>query len=347
MEENNTPGVPEPEVKSPASVSETFSSEQKVILLKARCDEKEENYEKARDLFIELNRTDDALRCSEKLSEVRIKLSKARIETDKKNRHNIYLLAGFAVFFIIAFILFLISLNNHQRDATALPVKWLNQGNVELTSYPSWFLYDMNAQQIRTRAVIDEKMKMELVKSFPMRSDSANFVEFRQAVEKLAFQSVDLKDRNFWLLLMVSGLAAVVGVFIREILDLIRHHCYEKDLDFKTWWPWYFLRPIVGFMFGIVVVLFSGTELLFASGNDSSETYLIAIAIIAGISVEDVMLKIRKVSMVLFANNTQDPGSPETATVAPNQPGNGNPETAASQPRDKKGNPIEDNEPKG
>jgi len=102
---------------------------------------------------------------------------------------------------------------------------------------------------------------------------------------------------------MVSGFAAIVGVFIREILDLIRHHCYDKDLDFKVWWPWYFLRPFVGFMFGIIVVLFSGTDLLISPTNNNSETYLIAIAIIAGISVEDVMFKIRKVSQVLFGNN--------------------------------------------
>jgi hypothetical protein len=36
---------------------------------------------------------------------------------------------------------------------------------------------------------------------------------------------------------------------------------------------------------------------------------LIAIAIIAGISVEDVMFKIMKVSQVLFGNNNQDSGS--------------------------------------
>lgn len=337
MSENNTPGLPESSAKPPEQTTETPGQKHKQNLIDALCKEREEKYEDARNLFIELNQKEDALRCSEKLLE---------IETRKKNKRNIIALASCSFCFIAVFIWSLISLNNHQRDATAPPVKWLNRGNAELTSYPSWFLYDMNAQQIRTRAVIDEKMKMELVKSFPMRSDSANFVEFRQAVEKLAFQSVDLKDRNYWLLLMVSGLAAVVGVFIREILDLIRHHCYEKDLNFRIWWPWYFLRPFVGFMFGIVVVLFSGTQLLFASGSDSNETYLIAIAIIAGISVEDVMLKIRRVSMVMFSNNP-DPSPPETNKGEPKEPKNGNPDPAGTQPKINKGNPIEDDKAKG
>lgn len=332
MVENDTPGSPETPVKPPEQAAETQNQQQKVNLLKALCEEKEENYKKARDLFIELNRTEDALRCSEKLNQAGLK---------KINAINIYRLAGFAIFFVIVFMWSLISLNNHQRGAISPSVKWNNEGNSELGSYPSWFLYDKNAKQIRTRAVIDEKMKMELEKAFPMRSDSANFVEFRQAVEKLAFQSSDLKGRYYWLLLMVSGLAAIVGVFIREILDLIRHYCYEKDLDFKNWWPWYFLRPIVGFMFGIVVVLFSGTELLFTSANDGNETYLIAIAIIAGISVEDVMLKIRKVSLVLFGNNYKDPSSSGSGKDVRDDPGNGNPEPGGNQPENTKGKPAE------
>jgi hypothetical protein len=338
MEENNTPGVPEPEINTPDSASVMPDPVPNTLLLEARCKEKEEKYEEARDLFIKLNRTDDAILCSGKLIEVGVR---------EKNRYNIYWLAGFSIFFIIVFMWSLISLNNHQREATAPPVKWLNQGNAELTSYPSWFLYDKNAGMIRTRAVIDEKMKMELEKTFPMRSDSANFAEFRQAVEKLAYQSSDLKGRDYWLLLMVSGLAAVVGVFIREILDLIRHHCYEKDLDFRNWWPWYFLRPIVGFMFGIVVVLFSGTELLFASGKESNETYLIAIAIIAGISVEDVMLKIRKVSLVLFGNNNPEPRTVKTAGSGEKEAGKVNTEGKTNQPGDQNGNMAEEDKAVG
>jgi ABC-type glycerol-3-phosphate transport system permease component len=338
MEENNPSGLPVTNVPPPDTIPEKPSPPQNSLLIKALCEEKEENYKKARDLYIELNRTDDAIRCSGKLNEVGLR---------KVNTANIYRLAGFAVLFILAFMWSLISLNKFQREVTALPVKWLNKGNAELTSYPSWFLYDKNAKEIRTKAVIDERMKLELEKTFPMRSDSTNFAEFRQAVEKLAFLSSDLKDRNYWLLLMVSGLAAVVGVFIREILDLIRHHCYEKDLDFRTWWPWYFLRPIVGFMFGIVVVLFSGTQLLFASGNDSSETYLIAIAILAGISVEDVMLKIRKVSMVLFANNNPEPVIVEPGQAGQAETGKEKPKVNVNQPEGQNGNMAEEDKSVG
>ncbi|MHC1775269.1 MAG: hypothetical protein AB9834_07595 [Lentimicrobium sp.] len=347
MAENTTPGSPETPVKPPDQAAETLSPQQKTKLLEALCKEKEEKYEKARDLFIGLNMTEDALRCSEKLRVARVKLSEDRDIRYEYNSHNIYLLAGFSVFFIVAFIFFLIMLNNRQRGATVPPVEWLNKGNVELAGYPGWFLYDHQKNQLRTKVVIDDRMKMELEDTFPVRSDSTNFAEFRQAIDKLAFLSSDLKGRNYWLLLMVSGLAAVVGVFIREILDLIRHHCYEKDLDFKNWWPWYFLRPIVGFMFGIVVVLFSGTELLFISANNSSETYLIAIAILAGISVEDVMLKIRKVSLVLFANNYPDPSSSKTVRDGQNEAGNDNSKVNRKHPENKKGSPVEDNSAAG
>ncbi|MBK6963291.1 MAG: hypothetical protein IPH20_04945 [Bacteroidales bacterium] len=340
MEERKASLTTETVVKPPDPVPVLPGLQQNILLLKAQCHEKEGNYEIARDLFIRLNHPEEALRCSEGLK-------KARKERDKLNSKSIYLLSGFAVFFIVAFIFFLILLNNRQRGTTVTPVEWLNKGNVELAGYPAWFLYDHHKKQIRTKVVIDDRMKMELENSFPVQRDSANFAEFRQAVDKLAFVSSDLEGRNYWLLLMVSGLAAIVGVFIREILDLIRHYCYKKDLDFKNWWPWYFLRPIVGFMFGIVVVLFSGTELLFTSGKNSSETYLIAIAIIAGISVEDVMLKIRKVSLVLFGNNNPDPGSSGNGKSVTNEIKIENPASGEPMPGSKQNNTVDENKSEG
>lgn len=294
--------------KQTNQVSVQLSSEQKLLLLQAKCEEKEGHYEKARDHFIELDQTDDALRCSGLIrDEKQLHSGENRLDIwRKENSSPIIALMVISGVIMIAFLLFLNLLNTKQRGITSTAVAWLNPGKVELTNYPNWFLYDKNLKQIRTRAVIDEKLKVELVKTYPLRGDSANFAEFRQSVEQLAFQSADMKGSYYWLLLLVSGLAAVVGVFIREMLDLIRHFCYKKDLDFKTWWPWYFLRPFVGFMFGVMVILFNGTDLLFQSASNNSDTYLIAIAIIAGISVEDVMFKIRKVSQVLFGNNYQE-----------------------------------------
>ena len=290
---------------------ENLTVAQKKLLLEALCEEKEGYYKEARDHFIELDQTEDALRCSGLIrNEKLLHSGENRLDNwRKENRSPIIALMVISGVAMIAFLLFLNLLNTKQRGITSPAVAWLNPGKVELTIYPNWFLYDKNLKQIRTRAVIDEKMKMELMKTYPLRGDSANFAEFRQSVEQLAFQSAEMKGSYYWLLLLVSGLAAIVGVFIREMLDLIRHFCYKKDLDFKLWWPWYSLRPIVGFMFGVMVILFNGTDLLFESANNSGETYLIAIAIIAGISVEDVMLKIRKVSQVLFGNNYKESDS--------------------------------------
>lgn len=313
MDQNPDPQLPEAKQEPLTQTNETAITDFNRLLLRAQCEEKEGLYRAARDHYIELNRTEEALRCSGKLPILEHDLRRG-------NQKKIVLLAVTAFICIIAFLFTLISMNDQQRNIAAPQVKWLNPGNVELSGYPSWFLYDQEAKLIKTRAVIDERMKMELEKTFPVQSDSTNFVEFKQAVNKLAFESSEIKGNYFWLLLLVTGLAAVVGVFIREILDLIRHHCYEKDLDFKIWWPWYFLRPLVGFMFGIIVVLFSGTELLFSSADGSGDTYLIAIAIIAGISVEDVMFKIRKVSQVLFGNNNpvsdSDGSSHSSAKIA-------------------------------
>ena len=316
METTKAEELPE---KQADLTTELLTPAQKKLLLEALCEEMEGHYSQARDHFIELNRTDDALRCSGLIRDEKpLHSGENRLDNwRKENRSPIIALMVISGVVMIAFILFLNLLNNKQRGITSPAVAWLNPGKVELTIYPNWFLYDKNLKEIRTRAVIDEKMKMELVKTYPLRGDSANFAEFRQSVEQLAFQSAEMKGSYYWLLLLVSGFAAVVGVFIREMLDLIRHFCYKKDLDFKTWWPWYFLRPFVGFMFGVMVILFNGTDLLFQSANNNSDTYLIAIAIIAGISVEDVMFKIRKVSQVLFGNNYQEKDSVDGSVEVP------------------------------
>jgi len=282
------------EVAKPVSVLDP-ADERKLI--QALCAEKEGNYEVARDLFIELNKKDDAVRCSS------MNYQKSWRKESKPGIIGLAILTGL---FIICFVIALVALNNKQRNIKPAEANWGNPGNVELSNTPAWFLYDQKAKKIRTKASINESMKQELEKAYPWSTDSTNYTEFRRAVETLAFQSTDMKGRYYWLLLLVSGLAAVVGVIVREVLDLIRHFCYEKDLDFKVWWPWYVLRPFVGFVIGIIVVLFSGTDLLFSSTGNSSETYLIAIAVIAGISVEDVMFKIRKVSQVLFGNRKED-----------------------------------------
>jgi len=304
VKKNQQPG---PEAEPYPQPKEELSAEMKKKLLEAYCAEKEGRFENAQKLFIELNMKDDAVRCSEHLNQ------KSRRQ---HNNRNIIVLTVFSVLLFLAFLIALITLNERQRNLVYPSVKWSNPANVELASYPPWFLYDKKDKQIKTRVVLDEKMSFELEKIYPLSADSTHFSEFRQAISKLAFISTDMKGSYYWLLLLVSGLASVVGVLIREILDLIRHYCYEKDLDFKTWWPWYLLRPLVGFMIGVMLILFSGTDLLINSAGDSSETYLIAIAIIAGISVEDVMFRIRKVSQVLFGNSSQDSDSDAKSGIA-------------------------------
>jgi len=287
-------------------------TENRPDVIRARCLEKEGKVAEAKELFIALGLKDDALRCSAK---------RKFICARRKKNWRIALLAIFSGIMILAFIVSLVRLNKNEREIIYPSVNWNNPGNVNLAGYPSWFLYDDSLNQISTRKMIDDASKLDIVNAYPWAADSTNFTVFRQAVDKLAFESSGMMGRNFWLLLLVSGLASVVGVFIREILDLIRHHCYDKDLDFRIWWPWYVLRPLVGFMVGVMIVLFSGSNLLIDTSGNNSETYLVAIAVIAGISVEDVMFKLRKVSQVLFGNSNTDspPGSgagPKTAATA-------------------------------
>jgi hypothetical protein len=294
---------------NPVTKNEVLSDES--LLIKARCLEKTGHFTDALKIYILLKKEEDAIRCS--TLEMQKNTEKNR---HKHNKWPIYILTGSTFIMIILFMWALISFTNKQNNIIPPSVQWLNKGKVELNNYPNWFLYDQKNNQIETRATIDEKMKFELQKYYP-EHDSLNFNYFRDAVDQLAFKSNNIGSSYYWLLLIVRGLAAIVGVLIREILDLIYHYCYQNDLDFRMWWPWYLLRPIVGFMVGVIIILFSGTNLLMSTPETQSETYLIALAIVAGIGVEDVMFKIRKISQVVFGDSSQNSSSGNSVTPKP------------------------------
>jgi len=148
MEENQVPVQPETNDKPKTQAPENPIPDKNKLLIKAQCEEDEGQYQAARDHFIELDKADEARRCSGKLFQ-------QEEERNKRNRRNIFKLAWASGIVIIAFLISLIWLNNEQRNATSPSVPWLNAGNVELNSYPSWFFYDKKVKLIKTRAIID------------------------------------------------------------------------------------------------------------------------------------------------------------------------------------------------
>jgi hypothetical protein len=68
------------------------------------------------------------------------------------------------------------------------------------------------------------------------------------------------------------------------MLSFVNMICYRRSLDLELWWPYYVLRPPVGFLIGFTVVLLVKAELLFKGevATASGSLWWAGIAFVAG-----------------------------------------------------------------
>ncbi|ULT25757.1 hypothetical protein KUH03_01800 [Sphingobacterium sp. E70] len=113
-----------------------------------------------------------------------------------------------------------------------------------------------------------------------MDSGDKNFSSYSQAIDKLAFQSNKSKDNNFgnWLILLYA-IAGLIGVQMRTINNFVGVACFKNDFNFHRWWPWYLVRPILGFITGAVVFLMiDGKHLLDGQLSTGLSTTILGLA---------------------------------------------------------------------
>jgi fructosamine-3-kinase len=104
-------------------------------------------------------------------------------------------------------------------------------------------------------------------------------------------------DINSFFLLF--GFLASLGSLVRVIYDFIGHTCYTKVFDFKEWWPWYFFRPLIGFILGAVFVIFFDQSLFGNNGKDLSK-FPFLLAFITGFAVTDAISFLKEISKRIF-----------------------------------------------
>lgn len=104
-------------------------------------------------------------------------------------------------------------------------------------------------------------------------------------------------------LLQLSGYCLLAGIFsgtFRCLRSYYLHSSALKDWD-NDWIPWYYLRPIVSGMAGLISLLFVKTGLILfgntLTGAEEDKTLLyVAFAFICGYSIENFIEKIEKIS---------------------------------------------------
>lgn len=184
-------------------------------------------------------------------------------------------------------------------------VNWVKTDSLNIKSGPNWFFYDSKAGELRALHQINDSDKTLLIAL--LETSDENFRSYSQAVDKLAFYSNTNKDVNFinWLILLYA-VAGLIGVQMRTINNFVGIACFKNEFDFHVWWPWYLVRPILGFITGAVVfLLIDGKHLLDGQVSTGLSTTILGIAFVGGFSTDDFYELLRKLSKNLFGKSSQ------------------------------------------
>ncbi len=183
-------------------------------------------------------------------------------------------------------------------------VSWSNPENLILRPGPPSFKYDRDKNELIYSGVIDSKRKQELVSLIECKGKEITAQQgktYWEAIDKLSYDSNQaLKDYTFYLILL-GGISGVMGVILRSFVDYVGNACFKNSLDVKRWWPWYLLRPGIGFLVGIVAV--SLTEAGFVTYGDKAPggmLWWISVAILSGYGADEFTQLLRRLTLTLF-----------------------------------------------
>ena len=178
-----------------------------------------------------------------------------------------------------------------------IEVEWPNSNDILLENSPHWFLHD--SATIKTLKQIDAQDKLLLLSL--LEKDSLIYPAYSKAIDKLTFISNKASRIPFSLILIIGGISAVIGVQIRTMFDFVGRACYKKNIELKVWWPWYVVRPFLGFLVGGVVIVFIEASILKSAINyNVSNLFLVGVTVLAGFGVTDVVDLLRKLSKKIF-----------------------------------------------
>lgn len=201
---------------------------------------------------------------------------------------------------ILALVMFYYSHAVVEAKVKPTTVDWIKTNSLKIKSGPNWFFYDSKSGKINTLHQINDSEKTILIAL--VESRDKNFQSYSQAIDKLAFDSNKNRGDDFgnWLILLYS-IAGLIGVQMRTINNFIGIACFKNDFNFHRWWPWYLVRPILGFITGaLVFLLIDGKHLLTGQLSTGLSTGILAVAFLGGFSTDDFYDLLRKLSKKIF-----------------------------------------------
>lgn len=225
------------------------------------------------------------------------------------------ILAALLIAVTIASLLMAWAALNSVQTVTYEPVRvaWQPVSDVRLATGPVGFRYDRVAGELQFSGPMSDETRLKLVALFPdpkgSSDDSAKALEsdaasYAAAIDVLSGESLLLANKYVVALLLLGGCCGVVGVQLRSMWDFVRNICFKDppQLDVVTWWPWYLMRPIIGFVLGVLAIsmIMSGFLEVDNQGTRSSLWWL-SITALVGFGASEFMSRLRLVVAALFA----------------------------------------------
>lgn len=187
-------------------------------------------------------------------------------------------------------------------------IQWQAPANITLKPGPSNFWYDPDRHELVHIGVIDDKKKLDLINLLstdPEGPVSADVKSYWSAVDHLAFVSNDEIEGLVINLIFLGGLAGVLGVQLRSLVNYIGHACYLDNLDIVIWWPYYALRPFIGLLLGMTVVVIIHAGFLAAgSGAPTGTLWWASVAFLAGFGEQEFTQRLRQLAKTLFGEKS-------------------------------------------
>jgi hypothetical protein len=206
-------------------------------------------------------------------------------------------------------------------------VDWKRESKVQLRTGPVGFGYTCNGEadcepdKLTFAGVMSNETKQTLADLFPSIDDvsfdsdvadkttqkvayQSDAKSYRAAIDRLAAESVELANKYVMALLLLGGCCGTVGVQLRSMWDFVRNICFKHppQLDIVTWWPWYLMRPIIGFVLGVLAIsLIMSGFLEIDNQNSRGALWWLSITTLVGFGASEFMARLRLVVRALFA----------------------------------------------
>jgi len=221
---------------------------------------------------------------------------------------TIIVVSALAVTTIGALGIWFYAVKRFDKDSRVeITIAWTRPAEFRLQPGPPHFWYDDEKKQLRHLGLVDDDLKTQLIALTGKIADGNQTLQeaaagYIEAINQLAYQSEMKAAGLFAFSLLLGGLSGLLGVQLRSVTNFVAVRCLKPEKwDFPRWWPWYVMRPVAGFLLGVVLILVVEGGLIEAGELTSANlSWRLGVAFLAGFGSTDFTDRLRLVAQTLF-----------------------------------------------